>query len=193
MERLHSVKIVTRLTLVSVAIMAVVTGVTFAVLQSQRAVLRGTTIQTASANLLISTDNTNFVSSLSGFNYSSILPGGSPSPAIGNPVFVKNTGSTNLAVTMSLEKPVTNPNNVDLGKVYVILSSHTGGAVQRISLQELTAAAATGGVALTQQTRLLAGQSAGYNLQIQMDADALAGSQATLSDIDFSFGGTAVN
>lgn len=193
MERFRKTTLLTRVTLVAVAIMVVVTGVTFAVLQSQRAILRGTTIQTASANLLISTDNSTFVSSLPGFNYGAILPGGSPSPAIGNPVFVKNTGSTALAVTMSLDKLVTNPNNVDLGKVYVILSPHGGGTSQRISLQDLTASMTSGGVPLTHLTRLIANQSAGFNLQVQMDADALSGSSATLSDIDFSFGGTAVN
>jgi hypothetical protein len=74
--------------------------------------------------------------------------------------------------------------------VYVILSAHSGGVSQRISLQELSA---PGGVPLTQLTRLTAGQSAGFNIQVQMDADALSGSSATLSDIDLSFGGTAVN
>src|SRR6476661_7849270 len=66
------------------AVGVMVTGVTFAALQSQQAVLSGNTIQTASANLLIGTaspTSTAFSNSHSGFSFTEIVPGGPAQPA----------------------------------------------------------------------------------------------------------------
>lgn len=75
----------------------------------------------------------------------------------------------------------------------MVLTTHGGGTSQRISLHDLAAANATGGVPLTHLTRLMSNDSTGFNMQILMEADAFSGPNATLSDVDFSFGGTAVN
>jgi hypothetical protein len=172
-----------------------VSGVTFAALQSQESVLAGNSIQTATANLQLSSDNQNYSNSLNGYVFNNLIPGGSPSPTIGFPIYLKNAGTSNLAVKLSISRPITNPENVDLSKVHLILGPYSGGVGQRIALQDLISSASTGGVVLTNNavTRMLPGQSAGFSMQVVMDADAFAGPGATLSGIDFSFSANSVN
>jgi hypothetical protein len=50
-------------------LLVIVSGVTFAALQSQQDTLTGNTIQTATANLQLSTDGVNFTNSQAGFNF----------------------------------------------------------------------------------------------------------------------------
>src|SRR3954466_4669255 len=79
----------------------VVTGVTFAALQSQQAVLSANTIQTASANLLIGTasaTSTAYSNSHSGFTFANVVPGGPAMPTDGNTFYLKNTGTATLAL-----------------------------------------------------------------------------------------------
>jgi hypothetical protein len=174
------------------AVTAAVTGVTFAALQSQQATLKGNTIQTATANLLLSSDGTNFTSTLSGYAFNNIIPGGAASPTVGYPISLKNAGTTALSLKLSIAKPITNPDNVDLTKVHIILSPFSGGVPQNITLQDLVNST-TGGVALSAASRITPSQTTGYSMQVMMESDAFSGSSTTLSDIEFSFGATAVN
>ncbi len=193
MKRFTTTKALARAIGIVGAVIIVVSGVTFAALQSQQAVLKGNTIQTAVANLQVSSNGTTYSNSLDGYVFSSLIPGGQPSPLNGYPVYLKNGGSTALALKLAISKPISNPDNVDLSKVHVILSPLGAGAPQNITLQDLITSTTSGGVALSQMTRLIASQVTGFTLQISMDSDAVSGPSATISDIDFSFGATAVN
>lgn len=175
------------------ASLTLVSGVSYALLQSQLGILRGNTIQTAIANLQLSSDGTNFTNSLEGYNFGSLIPGGMATPTNGYPVYLKNVGTTPLAVKLSIPTGFTNPNNVDLSKVHLILSPIGGGAGQNITLQALVDAANSGGVALTQATHIIPTQVIGYNLQISMETDVINGPTASLGNVEFDFGGTAVS
>src|SRR5206468_7462774 len=193
MKRISQLKAVGRAAAIVSAVTVIVTGVTFAALQSQQAVLKGNTIQTAVANLQLSSDGKSYGNSLAGYTFSGLVPGGQPAPVSGYPIYLQNAGSTPLALKLSIGKAVTNPNNVDLSKVHVILAPFSGGTPQNITMQDLITSADSGGTALSAYTRLPAGQNAGYEIQVMMEADAVTGPGATLSDVDFVFGAGAVN
>jgi len=172
------------------AVMIVVSGVTFAALQSQQVKLTGNSIQTATANLLLSSDGVNFGASQIGFAFGAIVPGGQASPADGYPVFLKNAGGTPLALKLALSSTPTNLDNVDLTKVHVILTPVSGGSVQNFTLQTLIG---SGGQIILSPGQLLPGLSAQYKLQVAMDSDAMNGPSATINNVDFSFSGSTLS
>src|SRR5438309_2343932 len=102
-------------------VVIVVSGVTFAALQSQQDKLTGNTIETATANLQLSTDGSNYATSQAGFDFSNIVPGGQAVPQSGYNVYLKNSGGTPLALKLAVSSTPSNPSNVDLNKVNVIL------------------------------------------------------------------------
>lgn len=171
------------------AVMVVVSGVTFAALQSQQDTLTGNTIETATANLQLSTDGVNYSDSHTGFDFNNLIPGGSPMPVAGYSMYLKNSGGTPLALKLSVNGPVSNPQNVDLFKVHVLLTTVGGDSVQTFNLSSLAETA--NGLDIT--GNLPAGASQQYKLQVQMDTDALTGSSASLGNIDLVFKGLAVN
>lgn len=169
-----------------------VTGVTFAALQSQQAVLSGNTIQSATASLLISTTSptsTAYSNSKTGFTFANVVPGGPAQPVDGNSFYLKNTGTATLALKMAVSGTPTNTSSIDLTKVTVNVT-RVDGATLSTSLQALIDANATGGVALTDN---LAPASTGtqYKISVAMAADAFTGSSASIGAIDFVFSGTA--
>jgi hypothetical protein len=171
------------------AVVIVVSGVTFAALLSQQAVLTGNSIETASANLQVSTDGTNYATTHAGFDFNGLIPGGPAMPTAGNPFYLRNIGSSPLALKFSVTTTPNNPNNVDLNLVAVNLIT-VGNGAQVFSLQQLIDANSTGGVALTGGGSSLAGGAIQqYKLQVSMNANAVNGS-ASLSNIDFAFSGT---
>lgn len=183
-----------RAAVIIVGTVAVVSGVTFASLQSQAAVLKGNSIQTATASLQVSTDGTTYASSVPGYGIGGLIPGGLAMPASGAIVYVKNTGTSAEAISLSVPAGFTNPDNLDLSKVHLVINSTAGGAGQNIVLQDLIDAG-NAGLALTagSSTHLIAGTSTGYNIKISLDADAVVNSGATVNNLDFDFTGTAVS
>ena len=179
----------------ALGIPVIISGAAFAALQSQQVEVTGNSIQTANASIQLSTDDHDYYNSLTGYAFNDMIPGMSPIPYNGYPVYLRNGGSINLAIKVSLSRPVTNPQSVDLSKVHLILSPYTGGVPQNITLKELVDSYDSGGVALTNATasRLAPNQSVGYGIQMSMDLDAINGPSASLTDIDLSFGATAVN
>jgi hypothetical protein len=172
----------------------VVTGVTFAALQSQQAVLSGNTIQSATASLLIGTaspTSTAYGSSHSGFTFANVVPGGPAQPANGNVFYLKNAGTATLTLKLNVSSTPTNTSNVDLSKVNVIVTRADSGTAQTATLQSLVDGSPSGGLTLTD---VLAPASAGtqYTVSVSMAADAFTGSSASIGAIDFSFSGTAV-
>ena len=166
-------------------------GVSFAALISQQAKLAGNTIQTATANLQISGDGSNFSNTQPGFVFSNLVPGAQASPANGYPVYLKNAGGTPLALQIAVSSLPTNPDSVDLSKVHVILTPNSGGSVQNFTLQALIGSYPAGGQAILSPSLLMPGATAQYKLQIMMDVDAVNGPSASINNVDFSFGGVA--
>jgi hypothetical protein len=175
------------------SVAVIVSGVTFAALQSQQVKLSGNTIQTATANLLLSTDGINYGAAQPGFVFDAIVPGGPAVPAAGYPVFLKNAGGAPLALKLAVGSTPANLDTLDLGKVHVILVPTTGGSVQNFALQGLMSASGVGGQAILSPGQLAPGATAGYKLQVSMESEALSGPGATVSGLDFSFSGTAVS
>ena len=185
--------VLARATLVIGSLMAIVGGVTFAALQSQAAVVKGNSIQTAVASLQVSSDGTNYTNSLNGYAFEGLIPGGAYVPTNGYPVYLKNVGSTPLSIKISVLPGLTNPNQVDLSKVRVSILPLGGGAGQNFGLQELVNANSTGGIALTQGARITSGQSTAVSIKVSMEADAIIGPSANISNLDINFDAVAVN
>ena len=176
------------------SIAIVVTGVTYAALQSQQAVLSGNTIQSATASLLIGTasaTSTAYSSSHSGYTFANVVPGGPAQPAGGNVFYLKNTGTANLALKLNVTGTPTNTSSVDLTKVKVLVTRTDTNTTQTVTLQSLIDATPSGGLSLTDN---LAPASTGtqYTMSVSMTSDAFTGSSASIGAIDFSFSGTGV-
>lgn len=172
--------------MISLLIMTV-TGVTYAVLQSQNATLMGSSIQSATADLRIGTSASTFDSSRNGFIFKDIVPGGAAMPTDGNTFYLKDYGTAALKLKLSLSGTPTNTGAVDLSKVYVVLSRvDAGGQEQTSSLKELQET----GLQLTDQ--LNPGAVGQYKLKVKMDADAYQGTGATIGNLDLVFAGVAV-
>jgi hypothetical protein len=184
------VKGVGRAASVAAAVLVVAGGVTFAALQSQQIKLTGNTIQTATANLLISTDGTNYAAAQPGFTFNDLIPGGRAMPQSGYNIYLRNGGSTPLALKLAITNAPSNPDNVDLSKVMIIFTPVNGGLPESFSLQDLVTAG-NGGLALSAPATLFAGNRAQFTMQASMATDAVSGSSASLGNIDFTFTGVA--
>lgn len=172
------------------AVAIMVTGVTFAALQSQQAVLSGNMLQSASANLLIGTasaTSSEFSSSHSGFTFTDIVPGGPAVPATSS-LYLKNTGTATLSVKLSVGATPTNTSNVDLSKVMLRITRVDTDTTQSASLQALI----DGGLSLT-DTLAPASTGIEYTLSASMTDDAFTGSSAAIGAIDLVFSGTATH
>jgi hypothetical protein len=171
-------------------LIVIVSGVTFAALQSQQDTLTGNTIQTATANLQLSTDGTSYNNSHAGFDFTNIVPGGAAMPTAGYGFYLKNGGGTPLTLKLAVTSTPTNPDGVDLSKVSVLLTTvGSGTPIQTFSLQSLLT---NGGVSLTGNS-LATGAAQQYKLQVSMTTDAVSSSSASLGNIDFAFSGTAAS
>jgi hypothetical protein len=178
-----------RAVMVVATVGVLVTGVTFAALQSQQAVLSGNTIQSASANLLIGTasaTSTAFSSSHSGFTFANVIPGGPAQPTDGNSFYLKNTGTATLAIKLAVSGTPTNTSAVDLSQVSIQITRVDTGTTQTASLQSLI----DGSLNLN-DTLAPASTGVEYKLSVAMNADAFTGSSASIGAIDFVFSGTA--
>lgn len=181
----------------------ILTGITFATLQSSGASLTGNTITSATADLRISTTQTaNFTTTTAtGYTFSGVVPGGAAAPASGNPVYLRSysdatTTAANLQIKVAVSTtPTTTTSNpsgatVDLTKVYLDITRTDTNATQAFSIKSLIDANTTGGLALTD---VLAGGTVGqYLLRISMDSSAFTAQSATISGITFVFYGVGV-
>ncbi len=191
MKKFKTFKTTRRTLGIVAAILILVGGVTFAFLQSQPNVLTGNTIETAVASLGTGTDGVTFGNSHSGFGFSGLIPGGPAQPATGNTIYLKNFGTTPLSLKLFVSSVPTNPDNVDLSKVYVLLTPQgSSSSSQSFSLQSLLTGAANGGVSISGSS--LANNSVQqYILQISMDSDAVHSTVAAIGNIDLAFNGVA--
>ena len=184
---------VARAIFVIASVATVVTGITFAALQSQSVALTGNTIETASANLQVSKDGVTYGSSTGGYDFANVVPGGAAVPASGSTFYLKNGGTTNLALKLSTYgAQIVNDPSLNLSKVYVVLTAPDA-SVHRLALSALISSYNTGGTDLA--ITLNANTTAQFKVQVQMDADALSGtttSSASIKNVDLTFGGTAI-
>ena len=191
---MKSIKPVVRAVSVIAAVGVVVTGITFAALQSQSAALAGNSIETASANLQVSKDGSAFGNTASGYDFSNIVPGGAAVPTDGNTFYFRNAGTTNLALKLSVNgQQVVNDPSLNLAKVWVIVTSPDAVA-HKLALSVLISSYSTGGADLG--VTLNTSSTGLFKVQVSIDADALSGgttSSASIKNVDLTFGGTAVN
>lgn len=188
-----SAGVLARAIFVLIAIVVVVSGVTFAALQSQAATLTGNVIQTATATLQVSRDDVTYKDSVDGHVFGAIIPGGQAVPSNGFTVYVKNTGTTKMTLRLSIPSQLANPNNVDLSKVHVLITPAFGGAEQRITLSELVSSNTTGGVPLANFKNVFSSNREAINIKVAMDADAYTGPGAKIDNFSLNFIGVAGN
>jgi hypothetical protein len=169
---------------------ALTTAITFSALQSQQAVLASNTINSATAFLLVSTDNLTFNNTKTGFTFSGVVPGGTAVPASGFATYLKNSGSANLAIKAAISSTPSNLNNVDLTKVFLHITKADNSFSQSFSLKSLIDSYATGGTAIGDTVN--AGTTSQYLLSVSMSSDAFnSTSGATISGVDLVFTGLA--
>lgn len=178
-----------RAVMVIASVTVLATGVTFAALQSQQAILSGNSIQAATADLRISTDGTTFTNTRTGFAYSEVIPGAVPTALATSTFYLQNSGTPTLNLAVAVTSTPVNVDGVDLTKVYLLLTRDDTHATQKLSLAGLMAAQANGGLAVTDP--LLAAHTAQYHLQVAMDTDAFNGQEADITGIDLVFRGAA--
>jgi hypothetical protein len=173
------------------AVMVVAGGVTFAALQSQDVTLAGNRITSATANLLVGNGDGQFVSSAPGFTFDNVEPGGVAMPVAGNPLYLRNGGTSNLQVRLALNgNALHNPNNLTLSRVFLDIVPAEGGTSQEVSLAAL-ADAYTAGNPVTLNMTAPAGKDTQYLLRVRM-ADSAVSSTATsvtIYGIDLIFSG----
>lgn len=191
MRRFTNTKALARTVAVVGAVMVLVGGVTFAALQSERSVLKGNTISTATAGLQLSSDGEHFSNLANGFNFSGIMPG-HRSPTWN--VYLKNTGQTRLNVRFGVGRNIDNPDGVNLANVKILVALQGGGGETEFPLDQLTSTSHIGGVPLGDEFGpLQPGETRVYTFQVDMDETAFNGPSATLSNLDFNFDATATN
>lgn len=173
------------------AVGVITTGATFAALQSPSASLNGNIINSATADLRISTNGTVFtVPSVTGFTFDGVTPGGAAVPSGGDSFYLKNYGSANLAIKVAVSSNPSNVSNIDLTKVHLIFTRvDTGGSAVSLTLKSLIDSYAGGGTALGDT--ISAGTTASYSLRVSMDSDAISSSGGgSIAGLNISFTGT---
>ena len=169
----------------------IVAGIAFAVLQSAPVTLANNQIST-SAGLAISLDGQNFPQSVTGFSFTGVSPGGPAFPTNGYTFYLKNTGSANLALKVSISPAptvtTTGPNGaaVDLNKVFFEITRMDNNATATVSLKSLIDGAATG-VALNDTIN--AGATVQYSIRVQINSDAFTAQSLSITGIGLSFSG----
>lgn len=185
---LRRIKLMLASLLLSAAIVAVIGGFAYAILRSQTTYITGNTITTASANIELSTDGMGYSSTVPGFNFANIVPGGAPMPTDGHALYVKNIGSTALNLSLSSSSSLINQDNIDLTKVSVLVATEQGGT-QQFSLHELVTA--QDGVPLTMADSLQPGQVLVVTLRVAVQSSVSQG--LSLNNVTLSLSGSLAN
>jgi hypothetical protein len=181
-----------RTAVIASLLLTLVSGVTYAALQSQSK-LTGSSIQTATANLLVGKDTTTLSNTSSGYAFNNLIPGGTLTPSGGHPVYLKNAGGTPLSLKFAVSSLPTNLNGVDLTKVMIHLNSTASGQSQSFPLQTLVDGYAAGGSTITLVPVLFSDQTHPFTMQVSMAKDAFDGQTASIGAIDFVITGTATS
>lgn len=177
-----------------VAVSVVITGVTYAALQSQNATLQGSKITSATANLTIGDGQGSYAATANGFTFNNVEPGGPAMPQPANSLWLRNNGTSNLALKMTMNPAsFTNPQSANIDRIFIVIKPVSGGTAQVLSLGSLMTGY-TNGTPTALNFSLAAGQIGEYTLQVQMSSDAVPSTMAgaTMSGIDLIFSGTSI-
>ena len=176
-----------------------VAGVTFAALRSQNNVITGSRLTSASANLQIAKQlNGTYSTSMAGYNFFDLAPGGAAGPSVGNDLFLKNYGSSNLDITVSLNPTrLINSSGINLQRAHLVIFDSDGVTqLSKHSLADLQSAYSSGTPLPVNKVLGVASSgsnTANFKLRMQLDNDSTnAQQQNELENIDFIFSGTAV-
>ena len=177
----------TRSLLIMAAVGVVTTGATYAALQSPNVSLTNNIINTGSADLRISKDNSAFTTpSTAGFTFDGVVPGGAAMPASGNTFYLKNYGSVSLAIKAGISGNPSNLSGIDLAKTYLVFDrTDNSSPPVTIALKTLADSYISGGTSLNDT--ITAGATATYSVKASMDTDAYAGTTASISGINIVF------
>jgi hypothetical protein len=194
MRRLLVIHPLVRSVFVVGTVMALSTGVTFAALRAESS-LTNNTIESANAALQISTNNTTYSTTRSGFSFDGLLPGGAAKPDLGHQVWLRNSGTADLQVKVAVSslpvfKTVPVDTTVDAGKVFIEFERMDGNTIE-LSLQSLIDSYATGGTVLPDPL-LIDDDTTEFRLRARLAADAFLGSSVQIDDIDLVFYGEGV-
>lgn len=184
---LRRIKLMVASLLLSAIIVVVMSGFAYAILRTQTTHIEGNTITTASANIELSTDGMGYSHTVPGFHFANIVPGGTPLPTAGHTVYVKNIGSTPLSLSLSSLPALINQDNIDVSKVYVLVTTAHG--TEQFTLHDLVTTPQ--GVALTLPGGLQAGQV--HIIKLQVAVDASVGQGLSLSNVTLSLSGDIIN
>lgn len=177
------------------AVGVITSVVTFAALQSDGHVLAGNTVETATANILISRDGTTYSDTLPGYDFNNIIPGGAAQPTSngGYVLAVKNVGTTALVLSLHVPTTPVMTGITDPSKVSVLMTPLVtgGGSYAPIVMRLSDLMAAKQPIVWGTNKGLVAtGSSVMFHLQVSMDADAVTGGSASITGLDLSYSGT---
>ncbi len=190
-----SISPVVRAVLVIGGVAALVTGVTFAALDSSSASLTGNTVASATAELTVSTDNSVFGASRPGFSFADVVPGGDPAPAAGKEFWLKNTGAVTLALTATVPTlPTPVPADLDYSKVHVIVTDPGADGLldgtNDTQVLDTTMSALGAGEVPLAGTLAPAPPNKKFFVQVSMDPGTFSGTNATIGAFSLVFNGT---
>jgi hypothetical protein len=172
-----------------------VAGVTFAALRSQNNLVNGSRLTSASANLLMSKEaNSVFNSSMTGFDFFDLEPGGPAAPAAGHDLFFKNVGSTNLDMKLSLNPAfLANWSGADLQHIHFAVYDWDGeNLFAKYSLAQLRDAY-TAGAPLPLNVVIGKDVTLNFKIRMQLDGQGISTTdQISLDNLDYVFSGVAV-
>lgn len=192
MLNVQAISPVVRAVLVVGAVAALVTGVTFAALDSQ-ATLTDNRVASATAGLQVDNtdDNTSSGGSTDvGFKFTGLVPGAEfLNP--GHNFKLTNSGDADLRVKVKVSGSVST-GTIDKTKVHFQFDNLTNTSASEnpivYTLAELEAAGQwLPGVQAPDS--LVAGQDQDFRVKVRLDTDAVAGSSATIDNFTFTFTG----
>jgi hypothetical protein len=184
-----------RAVLVVGGVAGLVTGVTLASHGSPVAAVTGSTVNAATEDLDVSLDNIAYAGSVAGFAFDNLVPGGDPSPAEGNAFWLKNVGGTDFSdITLGIPTLPTTTGSPNLDKVKVILTDPgADGLLDGVNdtevLNQSILGLNTGDVSLAFGLDAAPSDPQKLFVQVSLDADAFAGTTASVGSFDFEFTG----
>lgn len=176
------------------AVMVLIAGVTFAALRSQNNVISGSRLTSASANLYLSKQaEGGYANTIPGYDFLNIVPGGQPGPSSGNDLYLRNSGSTdlNLGVTLNPAR-LSLSNGASAARTRLLVVDGEGDSqFASYTIDELVNAYYSGSPL---PLNLVAGKQSTIHLRLRMqleDAGSDTTQEQSIDNMDFIFSGTS--
>lgn len=168
-------------------------GLVVAMLKSPPAEVQGNTISTTTASLQVSPDNVTYDQTMAGFAFQDIQPDGPPSPEPGYPVYLKNTGSSPLKVSLGTNVNVENPDGVDFAGVHIIWTEQNGERHDMTLTDFVEAARNNLDFPVVGAFHLQQGEVYRITFQVTIDSQSLGAAHVSLRNIVFVFRAVAAD